>query len=288
MKLLVPPAFTLAAVATTRAGAPVPPPPEAEGPLAEVRHVMAVYARRFAGRPRSTRDPDLLDELLGRLEAQRGRLVALQGTRPAALAAPLQEVAANLSVLGHERQQLRTATAGFSPEIRGECVASRITEAVELYRMHFEMRPRLSRRPGLAWRLARTFDRLADELEGVPGDDARANAAYVASVRAHVRGEAEAVAAEVGAADRARRVEALLEAAQEEIDAFATRFAPFPRERWSRDELGAVCERLGEVCLQLRELADAGAEVPQAAAIRGCLDAYERAWSELGLAGEGL
>lgn len=272
MKMLVPPGFTVAAIATARAAASLPAPPEAAPALTLVRQVSGVYTRHFAGESRATRDPEMLGELIARLEDARARLVTLQARSPAAMAPHVQAVAQQLALYTFEQDQLRRVGDGQPPEVRASWLAARTNEAILLYRAHFEQRDRASRRVGLARRMVRTFERI--ELEMATDDE---NRPLVERLLGHVRRELDAILLAHAAVDR---LDALGHAAQAEIDLYVTAFASRDRATWDLRQLADLCDRLVEIAWQLPDLPPSDTLTTLTGAVTTALDAYEFAWGE--------
>lgn len=272
MKMLVPPGFTVAAIATARAAASLPAPPEAADALTLVRQVSGVYGRHFAGESRATRDPEMLGELVARLEDARARLVTLQGRSPAAMAPHVQAVAQQLAMYTFEQEQLRRVGDGQAPEVRASWLATRTNDAIRLYRAHFEQRDRASRRVGLARRMVRTFERI--ELEMAAADP---NRPFVERLLGHVRGELDAILLAHAAADR---LDAIGYAAQAEIDFYVTTFAPRDRATWDLRQLGDLCDRLVEIAWQLPDLPPGETVTTLTRAVTTAIDGYELALGE--------
>jgi hypothetical protein len=258
-------------------------------PLATTRHLMAVYNRHYAGQLRGTRDPDWLGEIVARLEACRDRIAHLPGVAPSEALPHLAVVSGHLTLLTFEQLQIQLAAEGHRPEERAEWLATRINLVLTTYRTHFEGHPRISRRVGLLRRMVAALQRMEVELSDPAlaasgaAEHVRANLDLVPRLTAHLEAEREGIAEQQATAPPEARLSAWMGAIQVEVDRFVHQLAQRDRKDWDLAILAGICDRLGEVELQLLDASAAGADSLVERALRTVqthLDAYEIVWEE--------
>lgn len=284
MKLLVPPSFSAAAVATSRAVGQGPVPPGGERPARLVRRAMSAYNRRFAGRARGRCDATHLRALVSSLEEARQAWTDLEGADRLLLSARVAEVDDHLGLLTLEARQVALATTPEGAEERAGVLAALLNDRVAEWRDLVEGGSRLARREALLRRLGESVG-LIDELFADPALDGTAwideNRAYAAAVRATMESELELLVFEQAQA----HPEARLQALGVELAALI--------ERWRvevtvgeppRELVTVLIERMAEVEAQADALSHRGGEGARVlfGAARANLDAWETTWEELG------
>lgn len=289
MKMLMNPSFTVAAAASVRAQAKGPPPAGAAVPLATTRHLMAVYNRHYAGQLRGTRDPDWLGEIVARLEACRDQLAHLPGVAPSEALPHVAVVSGHLTLLTFEQLQIQLAAEGHGPGERAGWLATRINLLLTTYRTHFEGHPRISRRVGLLRRMVAALQRIEVELSdpalaaSEAGEHVRTNLDLVARLAGHLEAEREGITEQQATAAPEARLSAWMGAIQGEVDRFVHQLAQRDRRDWDLAILSGICDRLGEIELQLLDATASGPDPLVERALRTVqthLDAYEIVWEE--------
>ena len=287
MKLLVPPSFSAAAVATSRAVGQGPVPPGGERPARLVRRAMSAYARRFAGRARGRCDATHLRALVSALEEARQGFTDLEGADRLVLSARIAEVDDHLGLLTLEARQVALAATPEAAAERAGVLAGLLNDRVAEWRDLVEGGSRLARREGLLRRLAESVGLVAElfadpALDGAPWIDE--NRAYAEAVRERMEGELDLLVYEQAQA----HAEARLQALGMELAALI--------ERWrvevggatgpAREVVTLLCEQMAEVEVQAEALLDRGGEGARVllGAARANLDAWETTWEELATA----
>lgn len=226
---------------------------------ARANALMGRYGRHFAGHDRRTRDLALLDELIEGLEDIQRHLARLLSRGAAAdVRGDLEVVTENLAVYVAEREAIVEARAVGNAEQQASLLASLANRQFELYKLHFAGHSRLTRRVGL-------LDRICAELEGVRAgmsalpletEAHRRNLAIVEERLTVYRKESMAVEDTQRAATVFARLEALGRDADALLDEYNEHFAG--QDRVTRDpaHLSLLCDRVGELELQLAPLAE--------------------------------
>jgi len=136
--------------------------PEIADLKAEAERVYAEYDANFAAKPRATREPELLEQLIGRLErvVDQARTL-LNGSRNPAIMSMLDTAGDNLERYDEELRAIRELQSD-PYAIYGAALADRANRVFERYARHFAGADRSTR----DWRL---LEELVRELEDVRG-----------------------------------------------------------------------------------------------------------------------
>lgn len=228
--------------------------------LAQVKNLLGMHARHFAGRPRAVVDLMLFHEIVDRLE----ELEKKAGGAPA-----LRDAVANrLALLREELSactEARARSFGLAPSDIIDLLATRANDQFAVYRVHFAGRARITRRPMLAQRVLINLKMIHHELEHVDAstlanrDTHEANKALVLKQAEQVEGEGALIIDERRKAPRDELVRALGADANAEMieyrKRFGTRDAAVPPSDGEVDALAGICDRLGELVYEMASLA---------------------------------
>ncbi|MDC3957231.1 hypothetical protein [Polyangium jinanense] len=280
MRMLVPPTLNLSAPVAMPAPGAVP---EAlRFPVGEARHLLAAYARKFAGKPRVTRDTALLQEMAERLRSLQVEIMATRASG-AGIEGMAAAIGGHLALFAVELAQIRKAIHAQPTAARLASQVTRLNDQLLLYRIHFAGRPRLTGRAGLLRRSAASLADILSTLED-PELDALSDA-RVALCRERGRAQLRTLQNEAREIERVQAAAPLgerLRSLEHEAALISTEFQVFfegkPRERTNLIQLAQMCDRLAEIEQQIAALfrQDHSAESARIlAGVQRQLDIYE-------------
>ncbi|GDX78354.1 hypothetical protein LBMAG42_01650 [Deltaproteobacteria bacterium] len=218
------------------------------------------YGREFGGQPRPTRDLGLLAELhadQARWAAEAGALSAK--LNEARLAAQIVQMEANLKLYAAEAVEIAAARKRSAPADLGSVLAACANRQFALYRLHFEGRPRVSRRPALLRRIAGTLEAIRAEMEAAraAGLTIQANTDNIAKVAERIRHHGDELA-KIKAAYTNTATPQLVAGLGDEANTWIARYrneyAGKPREGRDLAPLADICEGLHEVARAIDEV----------------------------------
>lgn len=217
------------------------------------------YGREFGGQSRTTRDLALLSELHADQERWLAAATPLAATlNEAKFSGQLQQMAANLKLYSAEGGEIASARKRAAPADRVGALAALANRQFALYRLHFEGKARVSRRPALLKRIADALENIRSEMEAVrsAGISNPAHAANIAKVADRVKHHRD----ELGKITEARTntptpqlVGALGDEANTWIARYRNEFAGKSREGRDLNPLADICEGLHEIARSTAE-----------------------------------
>ena len=228
--------------------------------------VFARYLRHFAGQSRATRDLGLMGEMLDELEAVEKGMIEIVARQPqSSMKNDLAVVQKNLQMYRLERGEIEKAQNPTEPDTLASTLANLANGQIKLYRDHFAGRSRLSRRPGLLQRMIGGLERIHAAMLGlrVRGFSAEYNEKNIAVVESSLRmyqSELVEVRKVRQEASLEQLMAALGEEANKHFEEYSKNFANKDRRTVDRQLLSDICDRLGEIRRQMRDLARAKAD----------------------------
>lgn len=222
--------------------------------------VFARYQRHFAGQSRNTRDVALLKELVAELGAIRDGMDRLRAAgRGKIVADDLALVERTLGMYQSEVGEIARAQEAGTTEDKANLYAGLANAQFQIYQTHFSGRSRLGRRPQLLERVIASLKDL--ELRMASLQDQGLKADFNTQNQKIVRQNRERYENELSHIRLARQeagLEELLghlgEEANETFDEYGKAFAGKDRATVDLQLLGGLCDRLGEIARQMRDL----------------------------------
>jgi hypothetical protein len=234
---------------------------EAAAELASfANQVFGRYQRHFAGQSRNTRDLGLLREMIADLASTREGMERLRAAgRGKLIGDDLGLVERTLGMYQAEIGEIEKAQDTGSLDDKANLLAGLANSQFQAYHTHFSGRARLGRRPQL---LERVIAALRDlELRMASLEDAGLKADFNAQNAQIVRKNRERYENELSHIRLARQeagLEELLghlgDEANEIFDEYGKTFAGKDRATVDLAALGGLCDRLGEIARQMRDL----------------------------------
>jgi len=130
----------------------------------EARRIFETYDAEFAGRARASRDLELLDELIERLEDLLDRARSkLNGGQNDELVSVIEQGSENLEIYRTERRAIREVREGGRAPARASRLATWANAEFHRYRRHFAGQGRATRDLAL-------LDEIREELSGIEGE----------------------------------------------------------------------------------------------------------------------
>ncbi|MGM0574847.1 MAG: hypothetical protein ACQEXJ_03830 [Myxococcota bacterium] len=252
--------------------------------------VIARYHRNFAGQDRRTRDLGLLDELSGWMEGIQRRMARLVAQQEIAeLRRDLEVVTENLDVYRRERPNIENAQDVDDPAQQASLLAALANGQFQLYQVHFAGRSRMTRRPGLLERIIGELSRIRAEMEGVAAagysdPTNHKNIGIVGERLGLYREEMDAIRTQQAQATGTSRLDALGREANEVLDEYNRDFAGQDRTTRDVDQLSLLCDRMGEVEVQVNDLVerlDLDVNQGPAGLVRDALTMFEREYRQV-------
>lgn len=217
------------------------------------------YGREFGGQARTTRDLGLLSEF----HADQERWLAAATPLAARLnesrfSGQLQQMAANCKLYSAEGGEIANARKRAAPADRVGALAALANRQFALYRLHFEGKARVSRRPALLKRIAEALESIRMEMEAVrsAGITSPAHSANIAKVTDRVKHHRDELAKITDARTNTptpQLVGALGDDANTWIARYRAEFAGKSREGRDLNPLADICEGLHEAARSTAE-----------------------------------
>lgn len=223
--------------------------------------VFEKYQRHFAGKDRGTRDRMLLHEMIGQLEGLLDGLNELVAQGSTTAKSDVDTIETQLDMYRKELTNVARAQTNGTPEDVSNRLAQLANGQFTLYTDHFAGKSRVSRRPGLLKRMIANLEEYQAEMRelienGFTGQQNKNNIDIVGQNLDMYRkelAEIQKVRAETSVADLAG---ALGGAANDVFGMYRDEFAGKDRRGRDLELMGTMCDRLGEVALQMRDIAD--------------------------------
>lgn len=255
--------------------------------------IFARYRRHFAGKGRATRDPGLLAEMIDDLAAVKKRMTeVLKKKSNQSMKSDLDLVSQNLEMYQREKEEIARAKKTGTLDDQGNNLASAANELFQAYRTHFAGHPRVTCRPKLLQRIITELKAVQGQMEQLRKDGLTAD--YNGNNIAIVINNLTLYEAELTEVKKARETTSLVDimgnlgsAANTQFEAYRQGFAGKDRTSVNRDNLGQICDRLGEIGRQMAELARAQKNEMNdnnLQIVTQQLTAYEREWDLIGQA----
>lgn len=226
----------------------------------DANFVFARYGRHFAGQNRSTRDMAVLAEMLEELKAIQKRMTGLLEEKNIAdFARDLEVVRQAQTQYTTELREIDKAQKQGTPEEQAGLLATLANEQFAVYQTHFAGQSRVSRRPALLMRVVDSLKSIKTRMEklkkaGLSEDYHLKNMEIVAERLAVYENE-------VGEIRKARQGTTLPDimgslggAANELFEEYRSGYADKNRSTVDYAKLGQICDRLGELKRQMREM----------------------------------
>jgi hypothetical protein len=219
------------------------------------------YRRHFAGQDRGTRDRLLLHEMVGELEELQSRMGKLVEQGADGAQRDLDTITQQLGMYREEVTNIARAQTVGTPEEVANRLAQLANSQFNVYRDHFAGKSRLSRRPELLQRVIGNLEEYQAEMkelqdEGFHSEMNRNNMSIVAQNLDLYRKELVEILKARGEASVADLAGSLGGAANEIFAEYGENFAGKERRTRDTDLMGAICDRVREIALQMREIAD--------------------------------
>jgi hypothetical protein len=221
----------------------------------------ARYARHFAGKDRSTRDPALLGEIVEDLKQIDRRMSQLLEESPSAeFQRDHKVVKDNLAQYQGEIEHVQTAQTSGTTEQQAGVLATLANEQFALYQVHFAGEPRISRRPALLMRILTSLKKIYGRMTAIrdEGFTGEFNTKNIAVVEERLK-VYETELAEIRKLRQATAMPDIMgelgAAANKLFDEYRKAFADKPRSQVDVAHLGNICDKLGELRRQMGELA---------------------------------
>lgn len=245
------------------------------------------YRRNFAGQSRATRDIGMLSEIIDELEK---RAIEMDGllsrVNDPELATSRSSLQRNLESYRGELSKIKEVRLRGTVDERAGRLAGLANQQFQRYRMHFAGKARLGRN-------RRALESMIDALHGIrlemvalknAGVTNKEHLQNINIVSEHVKmyeAEREAIQQARNQSNRAQRIQALAEAANEVFSAYRGEFPGHARKTRNAAKLSELWEQLWLVALEMEAMAAEDPSHPVGAnlqKVRDALRLYEREW----------
>ena len=223
------------------------------------------YDANFAGKPRATRDLELLDDLIERLEeVLESARAKLNGGRNEALVAVIEQGTENLEIYRRERRAIQEVQEGGEGPVRASRLATWANAEFHRYRRHFAGKDRATRDEELINEMISELKQIhgemsalnrAEEIEGLPED-----IETVEENLNHYRDERERIITARKEASLDEQASYLAIAANEQFAIYADLFAGKNRVTRRPKLLRRVVRSLENIQRRMEQLAEKGLE----------------------------
>jgi transaldolase len=218
------------------------------------------YRRHFAGENRTTRDTELLSEMITRLKLLREEMTQLADEHEVpGLEQDIETVETNLEQYRNERERIVTARADGEPDERASYLAVAANEQFSIYRDLFAGKNRITRRPALLSRVIRTLENLHSKMEELEEEEGtssenRDNVELVEDNLEMYRDELDAIEQAREQVDVEELAGHLGRAANETFEEYREQFAGEDRPTRDLDRLGRLCDELYHLGRQMEDI----------------------------------
>jgi regulator of replication initiation timing len=234
----------------------------------EAREIFETYDAEFAGQPRASRDLELLDDLIERLEGllERAR-TKLNGGENDALVSVIEQGSENLEIYRTERRAVLEVREGGEGPLRASRLATWANAEFHRYRRHFagEGRPTrdLELLNEMMTELSEIRDGMEELLEETDVEGLEEDLATVEDNLEMYREERERIAEARQDGTLEERASYLAAAANEQFAVYSDLFAGKDRVTRRPKLLRRVIRNLEQIGRRMEELDEEGAPGPQ-------------------------
>lgn len=229
----------------------------------DANFVFARYGRHFAGQNRATRDVALLAEMLEELKGIQKRMSALLEEKNVAdFGRDLEVVRGAITQYTSEIKEIEKAQKSGSAEEQAGLLANLANDQFAVYQNHFAGQARISRRPALLMRVIDSLKAVKSRMDGLKAGGLAEE--YHDKNIGIVTERLAVYENELGEIRKARQGSALPDimgnlgnAANEIFEEYRKGYADKSRAQVDYAQLGKICDRLGEVKRQMRDLSRA-------------------------------
>lgn len=220
----------------------------------------ARYYRHFAGQDRGTRDLGLLREMVEELRQLRQRMsVVLIVDQNEGFQRDAELVSQMIERYQQEVREIEKAYTSGTAEDQASRLADLANAQIDLYRHHFVDKPRLTRRPALLQRVVENLRRIRSsmanlKLSGKSAENNRGNISIVDSNLKFDESELMEIRKLRQSAPLADIMGMLGGSANEIFDEYRQKFSGQDRRKVDPAALSIMCDKLGEIALQMRDL----------------------------------
>lgn len=262
----------------------------------EAEAIYQTYDARFAGKSRATRDLDLLDSLIERLQAviSQGRN-QLNGSRDPALLSVVEMATNNLQIYQNERQAIVEAKAAGPTTHAVSRLATLANMTFARYHRHFAGKQRGTRDIGLLEDIIAVLESLREEFEAHRAEDATnvvQNVRVIDDNLEMYRSELEHILTARRAGTNNEQADRLATIANEQFKVYRDQFAGKSRPSRRPELLDRVIHQLRAVELEMVRLQKQGlssdANRRNIDIVRQNLEMYENEAREIRKARAGL
>lgn len=222
--------------------------------------VFARWRRHFAGQSRATRDLGLLGEMIDDLTKINTRMVALAQKKKAdGMQDDLDLVSENIKLYVAERGEIAKAREQATTSELADVLAEVANNQFKLYQEHFAGQSRLTRRPQLLQRMIGSLEQVREKMKQLKsnGLTSDTNANNIQIVEDNLR----MYASELAEIKKARATVKLVDlmnnlggAANDVMAEYRDNYAGKARAGRDLDRLSKLCDQMGEIIRQMRDL----------------------------------
>ncbi len=226
----------------------------------DANFVFARYGRHFAGQNRATRDMAVLAEMIEELKAVQKRMTALLEEKNVAdFARDLEVVRQAMTQYTSELKEIDKAQKMGTPDEQAGLLATLANEQFAVYQTHFAGQSRVSRRPALLMRVVDSLKSIKARMDKLK--KAGLNEEYHDKNIGIVAERLAVYETEVAEIRKARQGTTLPDimgslgtAANELFEEYRSGYADKNRANVDHTKLGQICDRLGEIKRQMRDM----------------------------------
>ncbi len=229
----------------------------------QANFVFARYGRHFAGQDRGSRDTGLLAEMVEDLKAIKKRMTGIHNKKKSSnYERDLDVVASNLTMYEAELGEIQKAQKEGTPEEQAGLLATLANSQFAVYRNHFAGQSRTTRRPQLLMRAVDNLKRIKQRMEALAAEnvDSEHNPKNIEIVAQNLA----MYETELGEIRKARQSTSMVDLmgmlggnANETFEAYRKGYAGKNRGEVDLEQLGIICDRLGEILRQMVDLSRA-------------------------------
>ncbi len=220
------------------------------------------YEAHFGGRPRATRDPELLAELIDELDGVVTEAKnALNGGRNPAMVSLLDMAKQNLSTYRKEREAILEAKQSGPSSARGARLATEANLTFGRYYRHFANKNRLTRDTALLTEIIVELERIQSEMRELSDDDdagLKKNLEIVEGNLTMYRDEYRAIEQSQESGTAEEQADILASLANSQFALYRAHFAGKPRPTRRPGLLERMVSQLKRIHKRMYELAQGG------------------------------